>query len=70
MATYRDIDNYVREHYGRSVKSCWIAHVKEMNGLKVRQAWNRRSSSRRQEPCPDRFRPMIEEAMRSFRMLR
>jgi hypothetical protein len=70
MATYKDIDSYVRKHYGLSVKTCWIAHVKEMNGLKLRRAWNRRSASKREVPCPARFRPMIEEAMRSFGMLK
>ena len=40
MATYKEIDNYVRKLFGRSVKPCWIAHVKELNGLHPRKSHN------------------------------
>lgn len=69
MATYDQVQEYVRAHYGRTVKTCWIAHVKELNGLPVRTAPNRFSLESRENPCPDRFRPMIEEAMRHFGMI-
>jgi len=36
MATYKQIQEYVKRKYGFVPKSCWIAHVKEMNGLKPR----------------------------------
>ncbi len=32
MATYRQIREYVSEQYGYVPKTCWIAHVKELNG--------------------------------------
>ena len=69
MATYRDIESYVRRKHGRSVKSCWIAHVKELNGLPLRKAWNRRSPAVRAEPCPPSVRDLIEDAMRHLGMM-
>jgi len=33
MATYQQIQDWVRKHYGFTVKTYWIAHVKEMCGL-------------------------------------
>jgi len=44
MATYADIVDYARERSGFAPKTCWIAHVKELNGLPVRRAWNRAGS--------------------------
>src|SRR5438132_6307968 len=38
MATYEKIQKWIRENYGYTVKSCWIAHVKEMCGLNPRAA--------------------------------
>lgn len=70
MATYDDIEAYVQTTYGRSVKDCWIAHVRELNGLPVRRAWNRKPGPGRQNPCPDWARRMIEDAMKHFRMIR
>ena len=36
MATYGDIQNYIKNKYGYTIKTCWIAHVKEMCGLDVK----------------------------------
>ncbi len=69
MATYSDIQADVKSHDGRSVKTCWIAHVKELNGLPVRVAPNRKSDNERQVPCPDEFRPVIEASMRRLGVL-
>ena len=70
MATYKQIQEDVRRRHGRTVKTCWIAHVKELNGLTLRQAPNRIAKSQRVVPCPESFRPLIEESMRHFGMLR
>ena len=51
MATYKQIQVYVREHFGYAPETCWIAHVKELNGLPVRRAHNRRGTAR-VKPCP------------------
>lgn len=69
MATYREIQEYVRDKYGHCVKTCWIAHVKELNGLPLRAAHNRKSADSREVPCPDEKRPEIEDAMRHFGMI-
>jgi len=69
MATYAEIAAYVRGRYGRTVKTCWIAHVKELNGLPLRTAPNRMPGTVRKYSCPAWARPMIEHAMRQFGML-
>ena len=69
MATYAELQEYVRARHGRSVKTCWIAHMKELSGLPVRTSPNRTSPTGRKHPCPEWARPMIEDAMRHFGML-
>lgn len=66
MATYREIQNYVKTHYNCAVKTCWIAHVKELNGMQLRVAHNRVSTQERQFPCPNEKRVMIEQALKNF----
>jgi hypothetical protein len=69
MATYEQVQQDLKERHGISVKSCWIAHVKEMNGLPMRRAPNRRSMDMRVHPCPEKWRPAIEDSMRRLGML-
>lgn len=57
--TYRALQDLVRATHGRVMKTCWIAHVKEMNGLPVIS----RRVGERQVPCPAKWRPVIEQAM-------
>jgi hypothetical protein len=66
MATYKQIQEDVRERHGRAVKTCWIAHVKELNGVRMRTAPNRHSPDVRVHPCPVEFKAMIEDSMRRF----
>jgi hypothetical protein len=40
MGTYKEIQEDIHKRYGRTVKTCWIAHVKELNGLKPRSSPN------------------------------
>jgi NADH:ubiquinone oxidoreductase subunit D len=68
MATYTQIKNYVKEHYGFKPKECWIAHVKEMSGIKIKPAWNRQGIERK-EPCPPKKVEVIREALMYFRMI-
>jgi hypothetical protein len=68
MATYKEIQSFVREKHGFSVKTCWIAHVKELNGLEVRKAPNRQGIDR-MVPCPADKQNAIEEAFRQFGMI-
>ena len=69
MASYSQIQNYIKEKYGFSVKTCWIAHMKEVCGLPVRMASNRYSPDRRTHPCPDDKQPAIRDAFYHFGML-
>lgn len=69
MATYEEIRSDVRKQHGRYVQNCWIAHVKELNGLTSRTAHNRQSLDRRVKPCPAEVRPIIEASMRRLKMI-
>ena len=69
MATYKEIQDYIKDKYHISVKTCWIAHVKEMKGFYLRKAHNRKSHSVRKNPCPKSKISLIEDAMRKYRML-
>jgi hypothetical protein len=69
MATYKQIQDDVKKKHGRGVKTCWIAHVKEMHGLKPRLAPNRIFTGKRANPCPDRVIPLIEDSMRRLGMI-
>ncbi len=69
MATYREIQQDIKKRHGRTVKTCWIAHVKELNGLRPRIAPNRLSNMRREVPCPPEVRPLIEASMRRLGLL-
>lgn len=69
MTTYRQIQEYVKQQYHCTVKTCWIAHIKELNGLEVRVAPNRISKQVRKHPCPDDKRVLIEKALKHFGVL-
>jgi len=69
MATYEQIQQFVKAKYGFQPKTCWIAHVKEIAGLKVRRAWNR-ESNKRQVPCPPEKVNAIMDALRHYGMIR
>jgi hypothetical protein len=63
MGTYRDLQLLVKRTHDRVMQSCWIADVKEKNGLPLRYSWRR---GPRIKPCPDEWRPVIEDAMRKL----
>ncbi len=69
MLTYKAIQTEIKENQGRSIKACWIAHVKEMNGLELKQAPNRKPSEPRKYPCPDWAKELIENVMREDGMI-
>ena len=67
--TYAKMQEYVKQKYGFSPKSCWIADVKELCGLTVRKGWNR-VGKQRMHPCPkDKFEA-IKEALNHFGLLK
>ena len=69
MATYKDIIDAVLKSHKRWVHTCWIAHVKEINGLRVRRAPNRFPGKNRSNPCPDWARPLIEKALKLYKVI-
>jgi hypothetical protein len=68
MATYWQIQKWVKENYGFYPKTCWIAHVKEICGLPVQRS-PRRRGERRMNPCPPSKVEPIRAAFRHFGML-
>ena len=67
--TYKKIQEDIKKNFNKSVKICWIAHVKELHGLPMRTAWNRTDSNKRKYPCPDEIKPLIEDSLRKFGIL-
>ena len=45
---------------------CWIAHVKEMEGLNPRKAPNRKDPDIRKVPCPENKVESIRDALKHF----
>ncbi len=70
MATYREIQKWVKDKHNFTPKTCWIAHVKEICGLNPKKAYNREDADVRKHPCPDDKQPIIKEAFRHFRMIK
>ena len=69
MATYAQIQEWVKINEGFTVKTCWIAHMKELCGLNPRRAPTRQGK-KRVYPCPDDKKPAIKKAFRHFGMIR
>jgi len=69
VATYKLIQNWVKMNYGFTVKTCWIAHVKEMCGLEPRKAPNRFGENKRINPCPQNKIEPIKQAFIRFGMI-
>jgi hypothetical protein len=69
MTTYKDIQRYVKSNFGYVPKSCWIAHMKEVCGLKPRKAYNRYDSGQRTNPCPKNKQQDIIDAFKHFGMI-
>lgn len=70
MATYREIQSDIQNQHDRTVRTCWIADVKSAYGLTTCVAHNRESLNARKHPCPPSVRPLIEDSMRRFGMIK
>ena len=66
MATYAEIQEWVREKYEWTPRTCWIAHCKELKRLPMGDAWNRNGP--RKHPCPPKKQEPIFCAFRHFKM--
>lgn len=69
MASYKEIQNYIKDKYGITPQTCWIAHMKEKLGLPKRNASNRISEDTRVKPCPHEYEKYIEDAFKHFGMI-
>ena len=68
MATYKEIQEWIKKKYKYEPKTCWIADVKEQCGLPVKSAWNRQGPKRR-NPCPKDKIKDIKSAFHYFGMI-
>lgn len=69
MVTYKEIQNYIKMNYGQSVKTCWIADMKEMHGIPKQVATNRINKDSKIYPCPEDKKKMITEAFKYYKMI-
>ena len=69
MATYKEIQGYIKDKYGFTVKTCWIADMKEQCSIPMRVAPNRIDPNSRVKPCPEEKKQAIIEAFRHFDMI-
>ena len=68
MATYKQIQTWVKQTYGFVPETCWIADVKFQSGLPMRKAPNRKGMER-VKPCPPEKVEIIRSALRHFGMI-
>ena len=69
MATYKQITEYVKNEYGYTPKSCWIAHMKEVSGLNPKVSPRRYSVNSRVHPCPQHKQNDLIETFKHFNMI-
>lgn len=67
MATYKQIQAWVKANFSFVPKTCWIAHAKELSGIPVNRSIQRQGQ--RKVPClPNKLVP-IQSAFKHFGML-
>ncbi|TVY02403.1 hypothetical protein [Paenibacillus cremeus] len=69
MATYKQVQGYVKQKYGYLPKTYWIAHMKEVCGLNPKTAQNRYSPNSRVHPCPPEKQNDIRDSFQHFKMI-
>ena len=69
-ATYKEIEEWVQEHYGFRITNFKIAQVKQKHGIIERENYNKSKSEDSRLPgCPEKKVKAIEEAMRHFQII-
>lgn len=66
MATYEELEAWIKNEHRFTPRRCWIAHVKSLVGI----ANSRVRNADRKVPCPDERRDAIKAALKHFKMLR
>ena len=70
-ATYKEIEEWVKEHYGFHVTNLNIAQVKQKHGIIERETYNKpKSENSRQPGTTLEKEKAIEDAMRHFQMIK
>lgn len=69
MATYKEIQDYVKRSFGYLPKTCWIAHAKELCGLSPKVSSRRYDINKRICPCPPEKQGDIKSAFMHFGMI-
>lgn len=69
MATYKEIQFWVKQTYGFVPETCWIADDKNQCGLLMREAPNRKGETR-VKPCPPEKIEAIRAALLHFGMIK
>ena len=69
-ATYKEIEEWVKEHYGFHVTNLNIAQVKQKHGIIERENYNKPKSENSRQPgtTPEKERA-ITEALKFFKMI-
>lgn len=69
-ATYKEIEEWVQEHYGFHVTNLNIAQVKQKHGIIERENYNKpKSENSRKTGCSEEKVKAIEEALKFFQMI-
>lgn len=69
-ATYKEIEEWVQEHYGFHVTNLNIAQVKQKYRIIERENYNKpKTENSRQPGCPEEKVKAIEDALRNFKMI-
>jgi len=66
-ATYLEIQEYIKKKHNRVMKTCWIAHAKEICNLNPKRSHRRKG--KRVYPCPDDKLIWIKDAFKHFKMI-
>lgn len=69
MATYKQIQEYIKNTNGYTPKTCWIAHMKEICGLNPKVSPNRYSLESRTHTCPSEKQDDLRNAFIYFKMI-
>ena len=67
MATYKEIQTWVKQNYGFVPETCWTADVKSQTVSLTRKAPNHRGTERA-KPCPLEKVKAIQRELRHFGM--
>ncbi|MBI9010948.1 MAG: hypothetical protein JEZ08_01860 [Clostridiales bacterium] len=66
LPKYKMIQDSIKDKIDKTVKTCWIADVKEQLGLPIRIANNRIDVDKRTNPCPREYKEFIVKEYKNY----